>query len=343
MTTIKTVQTSRKRSPLRAVKDFFSDQTKWTPYLFVAPFFITFAIFTLYPMLRAVVMGFQEKVGFTGTQWKWVGLANFIEVITDDPRMLINLKGETIQLFGRSINLPVTPGVALKNFVYYTLGSLATQLPAAFILAFLLTSRPLRAKGLFRTLFFIPSVLPGVTVGVVGAWFFHSTRGFFNEVLLGAGMITQRVEWTSYARWIMPMMLFMAFWQFMGNHAVFMIAGMSGIDEEIIEASIVDGATPFQRAWYIVLPLLKPVLAYISITAAAGSLMAYEVPYVMLGTTGGASGKGWFFVPYIQRVAFDQQRWGYATAIGWLVFIIAIVITIFQLRLYDFQLGKKGD
>lgn len=340
MTAPAVTQTSKRNSPLKGIKDFFSDQTKWTPYLFVAPFFITFAIFTLYPMLRAILMGFQEKVGFTGTQWEWVGFANFVEAIVDDPRMILNFKGETLKLLGLEIALPVTPGVALKNFVYYTLGSLGTQLPIAFLLAFLLTARPLKAKGFFRTVFFIPSVLPGVTIGVVGAWFFHQTRGFFNEILLWSGIITERVEWTNYPRYIMPMMLFMAFWQYMGNHAVYMIAGMTGIDDEILEAAIVDGATPFQRARYIIFPLLKPVFSYISITAAAGSLMAYQVPYVMLGTGGGARGKGWFFMTYITQMAFDRQRWGYSTAMGWLVFLIAVVITVFQLRLYDFRLGK---
>jgi ABC-type sugar transport system permease subunit len=326
---------------LRTVLRFFRDQTKWTPYLFIAPFFLTFGVFTLYPMLRAVIMAFQEKVGFTGLHWEWVGFANFIEALTDDPRMLINTKGQVLQLLGLELAVPIWFGTAAKNFIGYTLGSLATQLPFAFLLAMLLTARPLRAKGVFRTVFFIPSVLPGVTMGVVGSWFFHETRGFFNELLLWMGLINQRVEWTNFPRYIMPMLLTVAFWQYMGNHAIFLIAGMSGIDDEILEASVVDGTNAWQRARFIILPMLKPVFAFISITAAAGSLMAYEVPYVLLGTTGGARNQGWFFIPYIQNQAFDLQRWGYATAIGWLVFFIAIVITVLQLRLYDFKLGKS--
>jgi ABC-type sugar transport system permease subunit len=332
---------TKRSSPGQAIAAFFRDQTKWTPYLFIAPFFLTFAVFTLYPMLRAVLMAFQEKVGFTGLDWEWVGFANFIEAITDDPRMLINFKGEVLRIFGLEIAMPIWFGTAFKNFIFYTLGSLATQLPIGFLLAWLLTSRPLKAKGFFRTVFFIPSVLPGVTMGVVGAWFFHQNRGFFNEVLLWLGVLQTRIEWTNYPRYIMPMLLTVAFWQYMGNHAIFMIAGMSGIDEEILEASVVDGANGWQRARFIILPMLKPVFAYISITAAAGSLMAYEVPYVLLGTSGGARGKGWFFIPYIQQTAFDYQRWGYATAIGWLVFLIAILITVLQFRLYDFHLGKS--
>jgi arabinosaccharide transport system permease protein len=313
MTNIAVAQSKKKRSP---IAEFFLDQTKWTPYLFVAPFFITFAIFTLYPMLRAVVMGFQKSLGYTG-QWEWVGLANFIEALTDDPRM----------------------GTALVNFVYFTLGSLLTQLPAAFLLALLLTSPSLKSKGLWRTLFFIPSVLPGVTMGVIGSWFFSKTHGFANALLVVFGR--ERVDWGGFSYYIMPQLLLIAFWQWMGNHAVFLIAGMSGIGDEIIEASIVDGATPWQRARYIILPLLKPVFAYISITAAAGSLMNFQVPFVLFDAGGGPREKGWFFMTHIRQMAFDQFRMGYATAIGWLVFFIAIVITVLQFRAYEFRLGQE--
>jgi ABC-type sugar transport system permease subunit len=313
MANITAAQSKKKRSP---IVEFFSDQTKWTPYLFVAPFFITFAIFTLYPMLRAIVMGFQKSLGYTG-QWEWVGVANFIEALTDDPRM----------------------GTAFINFVYFTLGSLLTQLPAAFVLALLLTSPSLKSKGLWRTLFFIPSVLPGVTMGVIGSWFFSKTHGFANELLITLGR--ERIDWGGFSYYIMPQLLLIAFWQWMGNHAVYLIAGMSGIGDEIIEASIVDGATPWQRARYIILPLLKPVFAYISITAAAGSLMNFQVPFVLFDAGGGPREKGWFFMTHIRQMAFDQFRMGYATAIGWLVFFLAVVITIFQFRAYEFRLGEE--
>ena len=313
MAGIAITQSKKKRSP---IVQFFSDQTKWTPYLFVAPFFVTFAIFTLYPMLRAVIMGFQKSLGYSG-QWEWVGLANFIEALTDDPRM----------------------GTALINFAYFTLGSLITQLPCAFVLALLLTSPRLKSKGVWRTLFFIPSVLPGVTMGVIGIWFFSKTHGFANALVVAFG--GERIDWGGLSNLIMPRLLLIAFWQWMGNHAVYLIAGMSGIGDEIIEASIVDGATPWQRARYIILPLLRPVFAYISITAAAGSLMNFQVPFVLFDAGGGPREKGWFFMTHIRYMAFDQFRMGYATAIGWLVFFIAIVITALQLKAYQFRLGEE--
>jgi ABC-type sugar transport system permease subunit len=308
-----TAAPTRKRS---RVARFLTDQTKWTPYLFVAPFFITFAIFTLYPMLRAVIMGFQTSLGYTGL-WEWVGFENYVEALTNDARMI----------------------TSLRNFVYFTLGSLLTQLPVAFLLALLLTARPLRAKGVWRTLFFIPSVLPGVTMGVIGLWFFSKTHGFANALVVGFG--GQRIDWGGFTHFIMPQLLTIAFWQWMGNHAVFLIAGMSGISAEVIEASIMDGATAWQRARHIVLPLLKPVFAYISITAAAGSLMNFDVPFVLFDSGGGPRNQGWFFMTHIREMAFRQFRMGYATAIGWLVFFIAIVITVLQFRVYDFKLGQE--
>lgn len=307
-----TLDVARGRYRRSSFARFIRDQRKWTPYLFVAPFFITFFVFTLYPMLRAILMAFQESVGFSN-EWEWVGLSNFEEALTNDKMV----------------------ATALKNVIYYTLGSLGTQLPAAFLLAFLLTSRHLRSRGFFRTIFFIPSVLPGVTMGVVTIWLFSESRGFANALWLALGG-AERIKWTMLPKLIMPRLLTIAFWQWMGNHAIYLVAGMSGIEPSILEAAIVDGASSWQRARYIVLPLLRPVLAYISITAAAGSLVVFDVPFMLFTGGGGPAAKGWFFVTYIAWTAFDRFRMGYATAIGWLVFFLAIAVTIIQLKLFGF-------
>ena len=173
-------------------------------------------------------------------------------------------------------------------------------------------------------------------MGMVGLWFFNQQRGLANAVWLALGG-SERIPWGSFPEHIIPMLLTIAFWQWMGNHAVFLLAGMGGIDQSIIEAAVVDGATAWQRARYIIIPLLKPVLAFITITAALGSLTLYDVPVVLMGESqGGAGGQGWFFLPYITYTAFLQFRMGYATAIGWLVFFVALVITFFQLKLYNF-------
>ena len=291
---------------------FLLDQRKWTPYIFVAPFFITFAIFQFYPLLRSVLMGFQEMVGFAGN-WSWVGLANFREALTDDYRL----------------------GIAIRNFVVYTVFSLATQVPVAIILAMALASPVLKWRGTFRTIFFIPSVLPGVAMGVVGIWFFSESRGLANALLAALGM--EEILWTSLPQYILPRLLTIAFWQFMGYHAIFFLAGIGGIDRQIIEAAIMDGTSVWQRTRYIVLPLLRPLLAFVTITIALGSLMIYDVPAIMMdpGAMGGPGGQGWFFLPYIADTAFNKFRMGYATSIGWLVFLLAVLVTFFQLKLYN--------
>jgi len=294
---------------------FLADQRNWAPYLFIAPFFITFAVFTLYPLLRALLMAFQESLGYGGG-WEWVGLANFQEALTDDRHL----------------------GVALRNVLIYTFGSLLTQLPVALGLALLLTSRFVRAKGLLRTLFYVPVALPGVTIGVIGVWFFNADRGFANALLLALG--GDRVRWAGHPELVMPMMLVLAFWQYVGNHTVLLIAGLSGLDPAILEAATVDGATGWQRVRYILLPLLRPVFTYMSITMTAGSLMVYEVSIVLFagGTStmgAGPAGQAWMFLPYITWLAFDQFRLGYATAVGWLVFLLAVVLTAIQLRLFQ--------
>jgi arabinosaccharide transport system permease protein len=295
---------------------FWADQRKWTPYLFVAPFFITFFIFTGWPLVRAVTMGFQEMAGFGG-QFEPVGLENFKEALFDDPHVR----------------------VALKNFFLYVIGSLVTQMPTAFALALLLTSRNLKAKGFFRTLFFIPTVIPGVTMGVIGSWLFNQSRGFINQLYLAVGG-AERIAWGALPRHIIPMLLLIAFWRYMGFHAVYLIAGITGIETSIIEAAIVDGASGWQLARHITLPLLRPVFAYITITAAGGSLLMFEVPFIMFDGGGGPGGQAWFFIPYISRMAFNNFRFGYATAIGWLVFFLSIALTLIQLRFFGYGEAK---
>jgi ABC-type sugar transport system permease subunit len=314
-----TESTQRKRRS--RIAQFFAKPRNWMPYIFVAPFFITFAIFQFYPLLRSVVMSFQESVGYTG-EWEWVGTANYVEIFTDDDDFII----------------------AIKNFVYFATGSLITEIPFAIALALMLSSRNLKGRGLFRTLFFIPSVLPGVLMGLVGIWFFSTARGLLNALVVALG--GERIKWLFLPQFILPNMLTIAFWQWMGYHAVFILAGMGGIDPGIIEAAIIDGATTWQRLRYIILPLLRPVLTFIAITVVTGSLQNYDIPAVVFTGTGGAGmggpgGQGWFFLPYITETAFSRFRMGYATAIGWVVFAIAIVVTFFQLRL--FQFGEAAE
>jgi ABC-type sugar transport system permease subunit len=314
MTTLAESQVQFKQRP--KVVRFLSDQRKWMPYLFVAPFFIAFGVFQFYPLLRSIIMGFQESVGYTGT-WEWVGFANYVEALTDDRHVI----------------------TALRNFIFFGVGSLVTQVPVAIALALMLSSPLLHQRGVFRTMFFIPAVLPGVLMGLVGVWFFSESRGLANAIVKALG--GDDILWMSLPQYIMPMFLTIAFWQWTGNHAVFFLAGMGGIDRGVIEAAIIDGATAWQRTRYIVLPLLKPVLAFVTIIIALGSLMTYDIPAVVFTGTGGATlagpgAQGWFFLPYIADVAFNRFRMGYATSIGWLVFIIAVTITIFQLRLYKF-------
>jgi multiple sugar transport system permease protein len=260
-------------------------------------------------------MAFSESLGYTGT-WEWVGFQHFAEAFTD--RHLLT---------------------SFRNFIYFFAGSLITEVPIAIFLATMLASTLLLFRGVFRTLFFIPSVLPGVLMGLVGLWFFSESRGLANAIVQGLG--GERVLWATLPKYIMPMLLTIAFWMWMGYHAVFFLAGMSGIEKSIIDAAVVDGANYWQRLRYIILPLLKPVLAYVTIIIALGSLTTYDIQAVLFETNsagleslGGPGGQGWFFIPYISDLAFNYFRMGYATAIGWLIFFIAVGLTVLQLRLY---------
>jgi ABC-type sugar transport system permease subunit len=269
--------------PQRRITRMFGNQRVWAPYLFIAPFFLTFAVFTLYPLVWGAVIAFQESLGYSN-QWEWVGPTNFQEALTDDSKVRI----------------------ALRNAALFAVGSIVMQLPVA---------------------------LPGVTIGVIGRWFFQRDRGFANALLTALG--GERIDWSALPQFIIPIMLLMAFWQYVGSHTVFFIAGISGIDTVVVEAAIVDGANVWQRFYYIILPLLKPVVLYVLITMTSGSLMIYETAVLTQGA-GGPFGQGWFFIPYITTLAFSLFRLGYATAVGWIVFAIAVALALIQVRLFKF-------
>ena len=264
-------------------------------------------------------MSFQEVMGFSN-EWVFLGFDNYKEAISD-------------------------PGlkIAFKNAFEYAFLSIVTQIPIAFLLAMILTSSVLRkTKDLYRVLFYVPVVIPGVTIALIGSWFFNDSRGMANEInLLFGGQ--NRINWLMLPKYIMTIMVTLNFWKSVGFHAVFLMAGLSGIDATIIEASKVDGANSWQRIIFIFIPMLKSVFAYITIVAFSGSLMVFDIPFTLFQGRAGPGGQGWFPMTYIVDQTLMQHRLGFASAIGWILFVIAGVLTFAQLKFYDTKGGLEGD
>jgi len=297
---------------------WLKNERNWMPYLFVAPFFLTFLVFSLYPLLTSLIMPFQKAVGFEG-KFAWVGLDNFKEMFVGEFTRIGYLH-------------------AFKNFIFFGLGSLVTQMPSAFIIALLLSSPRLRLKGLWRSLLFIPGMLPGVTIGVLGGWFFNPTRGLINAILALLGM--ESINYQYMPELIIPGMLLMSFWQWTGYHAVFMLAAITNIDPSLTEAAVVDGATYWQQARYIIIPIIKPVMTFIILSSVLGSLGLYELPLFMFPNNPGGQANT-FLGLIISNIRSNNL--GLATAMGWVVYVLGIGVMFIQVRALGLRRQTEGD
>ena len=297
---------------------WLKNERNWMPYLFVAPFFLTFIVFSLYPLITSLIMPFQKAVGFEG-KFAWVGFDNFKEMFVGQ--------------FTREGYFH-----ALRNFFFFGIGSLVTQMPSAFIIALLLSSPRLRLKGLWRSLLFVPGMLPGVTIGVLGGWFFNPTRGLINAIL---GVLGQDpINYQYMPDLIVPGMLLMSFWQWTGYHAVFMLAAITNIDPSLTEAAVVDGATYWQQARYIVMPMIKPVLTFIILSSVLGSLGLYELPLFMYPNNPGGQANT-FMGLIVSNIRSNNL--GLATAMGWVVYVLGIGVMFIQVRALGLRRQTEGD
>jgi len=227
---------------------------------------------------------------------------------------------------------------AFKNFFLFGIGSLLTQMPSAFIIALLLSSPRLRLKGLWRSLLFIPGMLPGVTIGVLGAWFFSPSRGLVNAIL---GIVGQDpINYQFMPDIIVPAMLLMSFWQWTGYHAVFMLAAITNIDPSLTEAALVDGATFWQRARYIIVPMIKPVLTFIVLSSVLGSLGLYELPVFMFPNNPGGMANT-FLSLIVTNIRSNNL--GLATAMGLVVYVLGIGVMFIQVRALGLRRQTEGD
>lgn len=301
-----------------SLKRWLKNERNWMPYVFVSPFFIAFIIFSLYPLLNSIVMPFQKPIGFEG-KFEWVGFENFRTMFIGE--------------FTRTSYL-----IAIRNFFLFAAGSLITEMPIAFLIALLLASTRLRLKGLWRTMIFIPGMLPAVTIGVIGGWFFSPTRGLLNAILGIFGV--DPINYRYMPDLIIPGLLFMAFWQWTGYHSVFMLAAMTNIDPSLTEAALVDGASYWQRARFVILPMIKPIITFTILSSVLGSLGLYELPLLMYPNNPGGRADTFMTLIVSNIQSFNL---GIATALGWLVYAFGIGVMFIQVRALGLRRQTEGD
>jgi multiple sugar transport system permease protein len=294
--------------PLARVRRVGRDMRRqWTAYLFLSPGLVLFFTFTLFSIIFSFYLSFHEW-NILDPAKPYVGLENYRDLAEDDR-------------FGR----------AVINTAYFTFASIPLTMALGLGVALLLDQQ-IRARGLFRTLYYLPVITPLVVASIIWKWVYNADYGFLNYYLQQAGIIDHPLFWLSDKNLAMPAVIGMNVWKGVGFDMVVFLAGLQAIPSELYEAAKVDGAGAWQRFRRITLPLLSPTVMFLIIIGVIFSFQVFTQIFVM--TNGGPVDRTTTIVYYMYITAFKFFEMGYATAIAYALFAMMFVFTLLQLRFY---------
>lgn len=272
-------------------------------YVFVLPWVIGFAVFTIGPMIASLALSFT-KYDLAAVQY--VGLHNYHYLLARDP------------LFWKS----------LINTAIYAAFSVPLGLTGSLLLAMLLDTK-VRGISFFRTIYYLPSLTPAVASSLLWMWLLHPDIGIINYALRGLG-VAHPPGWLQSESWAMPSMVLMSLWGIGGARMIIFLAGLQGISEHYYEAARIDGANSWQRFRHITIPLITPVIFFNMILGVIGAFQVFANAYIM--TAGGPNNATLFYALYLYRNAFVYFKMGRASAMAWILFAILLAFTYVQFR-----------
>lgn len=287
---------------------------RWRGIPYVAPWCIGFLAFTLGPFLFSFYLSFSE--------WELLGPITFVGL--DNYRQLAH-----DPLFTKS----------LRNTIYYT----ALHVPGLMLLAFgaaLLLNEQIRGRALFRTIFFLPSITPGVATVILWVWLLHPT-GVVNTFLgyLGVPKASQP-SWFASTDWAMPGLIVMSFWG-IGGLMIIYLAGLQGVPDHLYEAASIDGANWWHRLRDVTIPMMTPTIFFTLIVGIIGSFQSFTS--ALVATEGGPANSTMFVLLYLYYQGFRYFHMGYASAIAWVLFVLIMALTLLQFALARYWVHYEGD
>jgi multiple sugar transport system permease protein len=266
-------------------------------YIFLSPWIIGFIMFLAGPMIASIFLSLTEYKMIHPPVW--LGLANYTRMMNDP-------------LVWRSLRVTAT----------YTAFSVPLGLISAMAVAVLLNQR-IHLSGIFRTIFYLPSVISGVAVALVFAWIFNYRFGILNFFLSLVGI--SGPNWLGNPRYALWAFVVMSLWGIGGTVIIF-LAGLQGVPVSLHEAATIDGANAWTRFWKITIPLITPVILFTMVTGVIGTFQTFTQAYIMTG--GGPANATLFYLLYLYKNAFNWFEMGYASALAWLLFLIILICTI---------------
>ncbi|QDZ38798.1 sugar ABC transporter permease [Euhalothece natronophila Z-M001] len=279
------------------------DKETITAWLFLAPALFFLGVFVFYPITYLLYLSFTTG-SFTQTGEQWVGLRNYLRLVVDPD-------------FGQVIG----------NTIYFTLATVIPSVILPLIIAVLL-NQSIALRGLLRTVYFLPSIISLVAVGLGFRWLFQN-QGPINDLLINLGV--DSINWLNNPSWAMPVLIILSTWQQIGFNMVVFLAGLQAIPQIRYDAAELDGANGLAKFLYVTLPGLRPTLLFTTIITLIFTLRSFEQVYVVTG--GGPLNSTNILVYYIYEEAFARFDFGYAAAAATILLMVTLVLVYFQLRL----------
>jgi putative chitobiose transport system permease protein len=274
-----------------------------TPYLFLVPACIILGAFIFYPLLQAIWMSFTDYNMISDPSF--VGLENYKEIVEDD-------------LFWKTLG---------QTFLY-----LIVVVPTLVILPIflaILVNQKIKGIGFFRSAYYVPVVTSMVVVGITWKWV-YADQGILNYLLQSIGIINGPVHWLTSPTTSIFAVMAVTVWKGLGYYMVIYLAGLQAIPSDLYEAADIDGASKWKQIFHITIPMLMPSIIIVTIMSSISAMKVFEEIYVMTG--GGPLNSSKTLVFYIYQEAFEKLRMGYASAVGVILLLITLVLSIFNLK-----------
>lgn len=274
---------------------------RWWGLLFVAPWLIGFVLWYLLPMLASFAFSLFEFDLIRPEDARFIGLDNYARMVRDP------LVAESLL-------------VTLR----YALIAIPALLVVPLGFAWLLTARRLWGKAVFRTLFFVPTIVPFVSAVLIWEGFLNTQTGWLNGALTAVGL--PGPDWLNSSLWIYPALTLIGLWS-VGNAMLLYIAAIQGVPVDLYDAARVDGASSWRAFRSITLPMISPVVFYNLVLVLIGVFQYFLIPFVLKNGTGDPGNATLFFNLYFFKTAFTFNNMGYGAALAWLLFALVLAVT----------------
>ncbi len=282
-------------------------QHRLAPYAFISPFYLLFGFFFLAPSLIALVLSL----------FRWDGI--------NDPRFVF------ARNYGRLVSDKVFAQAA-TNTAVYAIASLFIVIPLALVLAVLLNAKSLRFSSVWRAMYFTPIVTSTVAITLVFQILYDRDVGLLNAPLIYLGL--EPIHWLGDRSWVKVAIIILITWRSTGLLSIYFLAGLQSIPEELYEAASIDGASTLQKLFRITIPMLRPIILFVSIIVLLSSIQIFDEIQILTNGSGGPANASMSVVQYLYVRGFTRLRLGFASAVGTVLFATVFILSLLQLQWY---------